>query len=252
MRPPGLFAVKTRQSAECVKRCDIFARLYHDFPSGLWYNGLVRKSLAERMSNMRKTLHWLWLLSGIALIASGILAICMPEATLLTLAWIIGFTMLFEGLCAIGMYLQIGWLVPGSGLYLLDGVVTTILALFILCNKVVTASVLPYLVCMWIIMIGVERILQSIDVKRMGDKYWWIVLILGILAVVLGILSFVYPIISAVTLSVAVGVFLILHGVSNIVLWISDHRAKRYFHHRFQDIPEVEAKDVSQDQTKRS
>lgn len=196
---------------------------------------------------MRKVLHWLWLIAGIGLIASGVVAICSPGATLLSLAWIIGVTLLFEGLCSIALYLQIGWRMPGSGWFLLDGMVTTILAFFLLFHNLFTATALPYLLGMWIIMMGVERIIQSIDAKRIGDREWWLVLILGILSMIFGILSFVYPIISAVTISIAVGIFLILHGVSNIILWIADHRAKRFLNQRFPDIPEVDAKDISSD-----
>ncbi len=196
---------------------------------------------------MRKALHWLWLIASIGLIAGGVVAICRPGATLLSLAWVIGASMLFEGLCSIAMYFQIGWRIPGSGWYLLDGLATTILAFFLLCNNLFTASALPYLLGMWIIVMGIERILQSMDAKRMGDKEWGLVLALGIVAVVIGIMSFVNPVISTVTISIAVGIFLILHGVSNIILWAADHKAKRFLRRRAPDIPEVDAKDVSSD-----
>lgn len=199
---------------------------------------------------MRKTTHWLWLVAGIFLIAGGVFAIYVPSSALWSLAWIIGLTLLLEGICSIALYAQIGWRIPGSGWYLFDGIVTVILAGFLLLNQVVTVSVLPPLLGMWIIIMGVERIMRAVDAKRMGDREWWCILILGILSVCCGIVFFLFPQISTTAIGIAIGIFLILYGCSTILLWIADHRARRFVDQMFPEIREVDARDVT-DKTKK-
>lgn len=194
---------------------------------------------------MRKTIHWTWLIIGILTVACGVMAICWPGATLLTLSWFIGIVLLLEGVCSVVLYGYIGWQIPGSGWYLFDGIVTVIFAGFLLCNQLLTASMLPYLLGMWVIVMGVERIMRSIEAKRWGDKEWWCVLILGILSVCLGVVFLFFPQLSTVAIGVITGIFLILYGGSIIFLWIGDHRARRFLDQMFPDIPEVDAKDVT-------
>ena len=50
---------------------------------------------------------------------------------------------------------------------------------------------------------------------------------------------------STVAIGVITGIFLILYGGSIIFLWIGDHRARRFLDQMFPDIPEVDAKDVT-------
>ena len=71
---------------------------------------------------MSKFSRVLWLIFGIALIISGIIAIFNPLETVVMLAYIIGFLMIFSGISSIFYFVCLRHLI-GSGIILLDGMV---------------------------------------------------------------------------------------------------------------------------------
>ena len=68
---------------------------------------------------------------------------------------------------------------------------------------------------------GFSKLAGSIDLKRLGVRNWWLVLILGILSVILGIISLLDPISVAVVSTQFIGASLIAEAVFNVVTAIS-------------------------------
>ena len=94
---------------------------------------------------MSKFSRVLWLIFGIALIISGIIAIFNPLETVVMLAYIIGFLMIFSGISSIFYFVSLRHLI-GSGIILLDGIVSTICGIIIISNLLISAATIPYFV----------------------------------------------------------------------------------------------------------
>ena len=177
---------------------------------------------------MKKVLYWLWLIFSILMIPAGILAVANPSSTLLSLAWFIGLVMLIEGGVTIAVYCYTRDTLFTSGWMLFDGIVTVILAVFVLFYNVFTAQALPYAFGMWIIFSGLQRAVYAVDLKHIGVPGWGWLLGLGIAGAAFGVFSFVDPVFGSVALSVMVGWFLIFYGVSSVALWTRVNRARSF------------------------
>ena len=84
---------------------------------------------------MRKTTsRVLWILVGVLLVITGIACFAHPAATLGSLAILLGIAMLFSGVVDLVIFATARDAMYGSGWFLLDGVLTILLSIFILGN----------------------------------------------------------------------------------------------------------------------
>ena len=169
---------------------------------------------------MSKFSRVLWLIFGIALIISGIVAIKYPLNTTIAVAYIIGFLMIFSGISSIFYFAGLRHL-AGSSIILLDGIVSTICGIIIISNLLISAAVIPYFIAIFTIVRGAVSIASSIDLKKHGYDKWGWTLFSGILTVIAGIILTFNPLLGTVYLSVVLGLGLILYGIITIQLWFA-------------------------------
>ena len=166
---------------------------------------------------MNKTLsRILWIVAGVLLIAAGVYCFVSPDAALGGLSLMLGLAMLFSGVVDIVIFASSRRFMLGSGWFLLEGIFTVLLAVFLLCNQAFTMLSLPFIFGMWLLFGGISRFVSSFDLQRLGVKGWGWFTALGVLLTVAGILSFYDPISGALALSWVAGLVLILQGVASI------------------------------------
>lgn len=166
---------------------------------------------------MNKTLsRVLWVIAGVLLIAAGVYCFVSPDAALSGLSLMLGFAMLFSGVVDIVIFATSQRFMLGSGWFLLDGIFTVLLSVFLLCNQAFTMLSLPFIFGMWLLFGGISRFVSSFDLQRLGVRGWGWFMVLGILLTVAGVLSFYDPVSSALALSWVVGLVLILQGIASI------------------------------------
>lgn len=160
----------------------------------------------------------LWIISGITLILLGIYCIFRPTATLISISFIIGLVILFNGILALSHYFFIRSL-QGTSWLLFDGILGILFGILLLSTNLYAylALIIPLLFSTWIVIIGIFKICNSIDIKNAGyNKNWYVLTIIGILCTLLGIAMWIKPILSAFTISIIVGICLIFAGISTI------------------------------------
>ena len=159
----------------------------------------------------------IWLaIAGILLIVLGVVCICEPTSTLFATAWLIGCLTLFSGISKMIFTFRTQAFMPNSGSRMLSGLLQILLGIFFLANSLFVAVSLPIVFALWVMVEGVIIAIQSFDYKKFGFQYWWVLLLLGICAVVLGVLGLKNPDVSAVTLSTLIGLGVIALGVAYI------------------------------------
>ena len=122
---------------------------------------------------MNKTLsRVLWIIAGVLLIVAGVYCFVSPEAALSGLSLILGLAMLFSGIVDIVIFASSRRFMLGSGWFLLDGVFTVLLAIFLLCNQAFTMLSLPFIFGMWLLFGGISRFVSSFDLQRLGVRGW--------------------------------------------------------------------------------
>ena len=88
---------------------------------------------------MNKTLsRVLWIIAGVLLIVAGVYCFVSLDAALSGLSLILGLAMLFSGIVDIVIFASSRRFMLGSGWFLLDGIFTVLLAIFLLCNQAFT------------------------------------------------------------------------------------------------------------------
>lgn len=159
----------------------------------------------------------LWILAGVLLIIAGVICLVNPGAAWTTLSLYLGISMLISGVIDIVVFARGSRYMVGSGWFLLDGILTVLLSLFLLFHQAFTMLTLPFIFGMWLLCSGVSKFVNSFELKRLGVPGWGWFTSLGILLAVVGFFSFWDPVSQLFALSFLVGILLIFQGVSSIL-----------------------------------
>lgn len=175
----------------------------------------------------RTTSRVLWVIAGVLLVIAGIACLRNPGAAFTSMTVILGVAMLFSGIVDIVIFATAHNDMAGSGWFLLDGILTVLLSLFVLGNGWFTALTLPFIFGMWLIFSGITKFVNSFDLQRLGVRGWGWFTAIGVLLAYAGFFSFLSPIASLVAMTTVIGVFLVMQGIASIVrgcfsgrLWI--------------------------------
>lgn len=176
---------------------------------------------------MSKFFHWTWLVVSILLVLTGVAAALNPVETLLSILWVIGLILIVNAVYSFITYAQVRKMDFKAGWVLMDGSVTALLGILLLFRGWTSAVILIYIFSIWIVISGIIKIVQAFDFKKMDLSWGWLFGV-GIVSVLFGILALFQPIIAAVTISVIIGLFLIIYGVVSIVSWWFVHQSGTY------------------------
>ena len=128
-----------------------------------------------------KTGKKIWIcISGLLLIALGVICIMRPDITLLSTAWVLGLLTLFSGIFRMVFTFRTQAFLPNSASRILMALLEIFFGLSILFNILGAAISLPVMFACWVIIEGISVAVQSFDYKKLGFPLWWAILILGI------------------------------------------------------------------------
>ena len=165
-----------------------------------------------------KTSKKVWLcITGILLIALGFYCIMKPNFTLVSAAWVMGLLTLLTGISKMMFTFRTQAFIPNSGTRMLSALLDVFFGCFFLFNLMSTAVTLPFVFALWVIIEGISVVVLSFDYKKVGFPSWWALLLLGLVGIVLGFLGLKNMEATAVTLSVLIGIAVILFGVAHIL-----------------------------------
>lgn len=160
----------------------------------------------------------IWLgITGILFIAMGVTCFINPEATLLSLAVMIGCFTLAAGISRLVFTLRTQRFLPNSGTRMLSALLQILVGIIFLCNSIWLAISLPIIFALWVMFEGIVLFVQSFDYKKFGFPFWWVIMLFGIGGAVLGCLGLYHLDASGITLSWMFGLGLALIGVAYLV-----------------------------------
>ncbi len=160
---------------------------------------------------------WAVGLRGVLAIIFGILALVVPNITLIVLIAFFGAYVLIDGIIAI--YLAIrgresnrnwGWL-------LVEGIVGVLIGIITFRWPGVTTFVLLAFIAAWAIITGIMEIFEAIELRRVINNEWLLILS-GVASVVFGVLLLLFPSAGALALIWLIGIFALLFGILLLVL----------------------------------
>ena len=168
----------------------------------------------NKSKKLTKEIWWIILLTGIAGIVFGLIALFWPQLTLVTLVYLVaiftivgGAVALFEALISIKKD-RLWWLA------LLFALVNIGIGVFLVRNPLVTAALFVILLATIILLRALfDLVVASYMEKQEGRWIWVLTGILGIIAA--GVIVF-YPVGASVAFVWVLGLYTLIHGVSTV------------------------------------
>ncbi len=196
---------------------------------------------------MKTSTKILMCLAGIALVVLGVLCIIYPGSTLVSLAWAFGLMLVISGCSTFGAWATLRAINPFSGLTFLAALLQVFLGVAIIIMPAPLAVALPFIFAFWVFYEGLNLMLDSFNYRKLGFRRWWVLCLLGVLAMCGGCYCFFCdPSISATTIAWLVGLGIIADGIGNWVKVAAVNRVEKKLNkladrfHQVIDIEDVE------------
>lgn len=156
-------------------------------------------------------------ITGTAFITLGIICISMPVATVVALAWILGIIAIIGGTATLLNWGSLRHYFVQSGSIFFSGLLQIIMGILFLKHDIAVAAILPIIFALFLIFEGINLAIRSFDYRYVRFKYWWINLLLGIIAALLGFLSLTVRGFGGPTLSAFIGIGFMIIGIVYMV-----------------------------------
>lgn len=162
-----------------------------------------------------KQLKWDTLLMGVLYILLGIVALVIPETMERLLGFLIGVVLIIAGAVSMISYLLRD---AHQNYYhndFLHGLLGILLGIVVLYKVEIIISLVPFLLGTLVLVSGLSKLQDVIDLKRLEYGNWIFMLVLAIINIVLGLVLIFNPMAVAALLFRLLGVGLIFSGITD-------------------------------------
>ena len=163
---------------------------------------------------------WLVTLVGVLSLVVGIVVLFKPGDSLATLAVITGIFLLVDGIIELVAALFHG--TQSRGLVAILGVITAIVGVLLIRHPVAGVTLVALLLGLWLITIGVIRIVAAFE--AVAHRGWGV--IAGLIELIAGIVIVANPNIGYATLAILVGIAFIVNGAGMLGLGWAMHSVR--------------------------
>lgn len=173
--------------------------------------------------------NWVALLVGIILIVISIFVLRNPAATILTLTILFGIIAIIRGIMLIVAYYRFKELTSFKLVIgLIIGILLVAIGIVFLAWQDLAARVFAYLVAIGFIVEAINNLLNSDLVRPAGKGIYALCIISSILLLAGGIILILNPLIIGLSISLLIGLSLMLSGIDHIIFAFSKPRLIGY------------------------
>ena len=169
---------------------------------------------------------WRLLLRGLAAIAFGVIAFFWPGITLVALTYLFGIYAIVDGLVAIWAAFDAPGDAGARWWLGLSGVVSMLAGIVAFAYTGMTALVLLMFIAVWAIIIGVLQLYAAIQLRKVIDNEWWLILS-GLLSIAFGAVLIAWPSTGALAVIWTIAWFAVFFGCMFIGLAFELKKFKR-------------------------
>jgi len=161
--------------------------------------------------------HWGWVLSfGIITFLAGIVVLAWPGETLVVIAVLFGIQLIIAGIFRFVAAFATDDASGGMRVLLaLLGVLSFIIGLWAVRHVLLTLLALVVLLGIYWVVNGAIELFMALSHRGMPERGWTVAM--GVLSILAGIVVLIYPAPSLLTLSIVLGIWLLVYGVMEIV-----------------------------------
>ena len=161
---------------------------------------------------------WLFLLSGILLIAGAIWVFMNPGESYVALAWLFIVLVLVNGISYLIFSISNREVLEGWGWYLAGGIFEIIIGIFLVYYPDISLVILPLVVGFWFLFRGIQIIGASLDLKQYGFLDWGWIMLLGVALTIMAFLMILNPVFAVFNVVYLTSLALIIFGIANIMI----------------------------------
>lgn len=168
---------------------------------------------------------------GLLCAGSGIYCMMTPVESFLNLAgWLVGVSMIFEGVSTLIRWNARRRLGFASAWGLVGGIVSIALGAYVVYNgamQIAIDTMIAYLVAFWLVFAGIARIVTAFDLRKLKEagsalgENWVRVLIAGILVLIMGCLCAAHPVVAMAGIGFLAGLGMTVAGISAVIAALS-------------------------------
>lgn len=151
----------------------------------------------------------------------GVVLAAWPTASVRMICYALGLVMIVLGLTHGIIYFTKDNLNNFLQMDLVIGIICLAFGLFVLLNPTFLASVLPFAMGIILLLGSVVKLQSAFNMRRLGFRRWYIVLVIALIIVALGIVLLCNPFAEEHYMILYIGICLILDGISNLGSLIS-------------------------------
>lgn len=176
------------------------------------------------MSSLFQTLvngvkHWyIPMIFGIIFLICGFYTLSVPLETYLTLTIIFSVTFLVSGISEIFFSLQNRESLLGWGWYLVDGILSTLVGMYLIANPEVSMTTLPFVVGFVMMFRAFQLLGFAFEMKQAKMLNWGNLALVSVLGVIQSFLLLSSPVFTSMSLVVLTATSLIFTGIASILL----------------------------------
>ena len=153
--------------------------------------------------------------SSIIAIIVGLILIFYPSISLKTMGIIAAIYIIVYGIILIILDVKAyQYYIPFDGM--LPGILSVVLGIILICKPSILSIVFAIAIGVWIILTSINSLKLSLALKD-EDIPWILLLILGILDLIIGVIVVFNPFEASLTLSIFIGIMLIIHAIIDII-----------------------------------
>lgn len=156
------------------------------------------------------------IMSGIAFIVCGLVLALFPSFSLIIISRVIGAVIIINGIVRVIGYFSKDLYSLAFQFDLALGILSVIIGSVFMLHPRWLASVFPIILGVIILVNSLFSFQTSVDSKRFGLKYWWVLQILSFISSCLGIVILLIPFESAKVIMVLIGATIIFTGAQKI------------------------------------
>jgi uncharacterized membrane protein HdeD (DUF308 family) len=174
-----------------------------------WQPGMPR---GPGMTALLARNWWAIAIRGVAAVLFGIIALLLPAAALSGLVLVFAVYMLVDGVFAIVAGLRAAAHHERWGLLILEGVLDILIGLVALAMPLATVLVIVMLIGAWAVVTGVLMIVAAFNLHASHGR--WMLAFAGLVSLAWGVLLLIDQLIGAVVLTIWLGAYALVFGIS--------------------------------------
>ncbi len=171
---------------------------------------------AAELSAQIKRVWWVPVVRGVFLLILGFIMLANPLWSVKALVWIFGVFAILDGIIALTEWFT-NRKEAGAGWWLVSGLVSLAIGIVAVVWPGPTASVIFYLIAIWVLLLGILQIIASVLRYRAKDDGWAWVLTSGLVSFLFGLIMITHQETSAKVIVIILGLFAFVAGVLLVV-----------------------------------